>query len=356
MVSMETGRIYRWDLDKTYLRTDFDSLRGLLRTALEAAQAKQNVPGSAALLRELRRARPGGEPARIYIVSGSPRQMRRVLEAKLRLDGVQWDGFVLKPNLENLLRGRIRALRDQIGYKLPVLLEMRAICQPPSPEVLFGDDAEWDAFIYSLYADLVSGRVEAVDLERTLQLAKVYPDARQRIEVALAKIVSYDAVRRIFINLDRRTPPTRLAEYGSRVVPIYNYFQAALVLGEQGDLDADAVIRVATEMIRKHGYTVEELSNSYQEVLRRGAIRGEIGLALEQALQAYQPAPGEPSAEEVLHAFRRRVRAIPALGDSVPKPHVSIDYPTLYLREVARHAETKKKSRRQSVKSPLFNS
>ena len=31
----EPPHIYRWDLDKTYLRTDFDTLRDLVRTAIE---------------------------------------------------------------------------------------------------------------------------------------------------------------------------------------------------------------------------------------------------------------------------------------------------------------------------------
>jgi hypothetical protein len=342
-------RVYRWDLDKTYLRTDFDSVRGLMRAAVEAAQNKVNVPGTAALLRELRRGEGG--PHRIYFISGSPRQMRTVLEQKLKLDGVEWDGFVLKPNIGNLLRGRFRAIKDQIGYKLPVLLETRALFTPPSPEVMFGDDAEWDAFVYSLYGDLIAGRVERGDLDRTLQLARVYPDARKRIYAALEKIPPYEAVRRVFINLDRRTPPAQLAHYGERVVPIFNYFQAALVLGEQGDLAADAVIRVALEMVNRYGYTVEKLSNSYQEILRRGAIQGEIGLKLEEALKVHHPRPGEPSAEEVLHAFRRRVRAIPPPARHAPAPFKPLDYPSIFVAEQRRHAERKK---RKKVERPIF--
>ena len=60
-------RIARWDLDKTYLRTDFDTLRDLLRTAIERPDQKRTVPGAAALLRELGRA--GVET---HILSGSP--------------------------------------------------------------------------------------------------------------------------------------------------------------------------------------------------------------------------------------------------------------------------------------------
>ena len=45
--------IARWDLDKTYLRTDFDTLRDLVRTAIERPDQKRTVPGAASLLREL---------------------------------------------------------------------------------------------------------------------------------------------------------------------------------------------------------------------------------------------------------------------------------------------------------------
>ena len=48
--------VARWDLDKTYLRTDFDTARDLLRTAIERPDQKRTVPGAATLMRELGRA------------------------------------------------------------------------------------------------------------------------------------------------------------------------------------------------------------------------------------------------------------------------------------------------------------
>src|SRR5205085_10262711 len=69
-----------------------------------------------------------------------------------------------------------------------------------------------------------------------------------------------DAVQKIFIHLDRRSPTARFDRYGARLVPIYNYFQAALVLVEERRLDADAAIRVALEMVDKFGYTLDRKS------------------------------------------------------------------------------------------------
>ena len=109
---------FRWDLDKTYLRTEFDSLGDLARAAIETAADKQAYPGATALLRALKQ-----DGHRICIVSGSPTQMRTTLTAKLALDGIAYDEFVLKNNLKNILRGRFRSLRAQIPYKLPAMLQ-----------------------------------------------------------------------------------------------------------------------------------------------------------------------------------------------------------------------------------------
>src|SRR6185312_16107816 len=105
---------FRWDLDKTYLRTEFDSITDLAKSAFETAADEHAFPGATALLRALRQ-----HDHRVCIVSGSPTQMRQVLAAKLALDGIEYDEFVLKNNLKNILRGRFRALRAQIPYKLP---------------------------------------------------------------------------------------------------------------------------------------------------------------------------------------------------------------------------------------------
>src|SRR5262245_49578928 len=200
--------VARWDLDKTYLRTDFDTLPDLVRTAFERPDQKRAVPGATALLAAL-----GQTGARIHILSGSPRQMRKRLEDKLRLDRVRWDELTLKPNLSNVLRLRLRALRDQLGYKLPALLSARIRDQAgaggsgPS-EVLVGDDAEADAFVYSLYADICEGLVEAPELRKILKAGRVYPDQRDACLAAFEQIRRGPSVERILIHLDRQSPPS----------------------------------------------------------------------------------------------------------------------------------------------------
>lgn len=321
--------VYRWDLDKTYLQTDFDTFRQLMRAALEKASDKVAVPGAAALIQELR----ARGDSRLCIVSGSPKQMRSVLEEKLKLDGVEWDELVLKDNVRNLLRGRFKALRGQVGYKLPALLESRVRTPVEADEVLFGDDAEADAFIYSLYADLIAGRVAEADLKAVLSAAEVYSDDESRILRSWKKIPTADPVRRIFIHLDRLTPPGRFSRYGSRVVPIFNYFQAALVLLADGHLTSQQVLRVALEMVQTAGYNMLTLSNSFQDLVRRGLPLETVAKSLVQALEgphalisAIRPLP------DIVAAFTKRLAA---LGSS-PSPSAPAHLDYLSLIEDAR--------------------
>jgi hypothetical protein len=317
-------RIYRWDLDKTYLQTEFDTLRDLLRTAFQKAHEKQAVPGASALIREL----AANGDSRLCIVSGSPKQMRSVLEQKLKLDGVVWDEFILKDNVGNLMRGRFRALRGQVGYKLPAILESRSKAPVEAEEVLFGDDAEADAFIYSLFADMVAGRVDERVLKQILETAGVYPDEAERVFAAWKKIPVADPVRRIFIHLDRLTPPAHFADYGPRVVPIFNYFQAALVLLADGHLTAPQVIKIAVEMVQSAGHNIITLSNSFQDLLRRGLPLQQAAGALVQALegpnaliQALRPMP------DIISAFTKRLAALGT--PPPPPPPQAVDYNAL---------------------------
>ena len=72
-------------------------------------------------------------------------------------------------------------------------------------------------------------------LHRVLDLAGVYPDSREAIEDALGKLPRQDPVQRIIIHLDRKSPPMHFDVYGPRVVPVYNYFQAAHDAYNTGD-------------------------------------------------------------------------------------------------------------------------
>jgi len=330
--------ITRWDLDKTYLRTDFDTTKDLLRTAFEPADQKRSVPGAAELLAAL-----GRTGARVHILSGSPRQMQARLEAKLRLDGVRWDELTLKPNLSNLLRLRLRALRDQLGYKLPALLEARTRDQGPSGldsplEVLVGDDAEADAFVYSLYGDLCAGEVSLRELEAILEAGAVYDDQAARALRAAAALLPGPAVTRILIHLDRQSPPSQFSGHGPRVVPFYNYLQAAVVLAEDGLIGVDAVAAVARVLAERHRFDAEALGRSYLDLLRRGHARLTLLPALEGLSQG-----GDGPPDPLLDGMRRTVTAGASAIRPVALPEAAPDYLDLARRH--RGGKNRRKTR-----------
>ena len=337
---------FRWDLDKTYLRTEFDSLKDLAKSAIETAADKQAFPGATALLRALRQ-----DGNRICIVSGSPTQMRQVLAAKLALDGIEYDEFVLKNNLKNILRGRFRALRAQIPYKLPAMLASR-IAAPGEAETLFGDDAEADAVIYCLYADLVAGTVSLQDLERVLIASRAYEDDAARCLDLAHRVPKSPVVKRIFIHLDRRSPPMGFRRFGPRLVPVFNYFQAALVLYADKVLTARQVIFVALEMLDSRQFELGHLATSVQDVIRRGRVSRDK--ALELVAEANDAATSGalsgrsdlPPFEQIAESFRERVRELGSQPITEPPQD---EEPLDYVRLVDEEHEHRHRRRRQGM-------
>jgi hypothetical protein len=269
-----------------------------VKTAFERPDEKRTNPGASTLLREMVRA-----GVSVHILSGSPTQMRRRLEDKLRLDGISWDSFTLKPNLQNVLRFRFRALRDQLGYKLPALMRSRAEEDAregaAARETLFGDDAEADAFVYSLYADCVAG---VVGLEQVIEICnrgKMYEDVLEGLVRDLSSVRTASVVERILIHLEGQTPPDDFRIYGARVVPFYNYLQAAFVVHEDGRLPADAVLRVGLELVVQHRFDGDALARSYWDLAKRGHLRGSKIAALEEALTGWLAVERAPAAAEL---------------------------------------------------------
>ena len=331
--------VYRWDLDKTYLRTEFDTVRDLLKLAFESAAQKRTVPGAAALLRELR----ATEPLGIYIVSGSPEQLRRVLEAKLKLDGIRWDSFTLKPQLRNILKGRFRLVKDQVAYKLSSLLDTRAALPAEIEEFMFGDDAEADAFIYSIYADLCAGRVGTDVLMQVLRAAGVYEDDLPRLVRLASRIPRDDSGRKIFIHLDRVSSPAAFEEYGSRVCPFFNYFQPALVLLEQGVISPLGVLRVAAELVLSHAFTADALVASYTDLARRGHVGHGPARDLLEAIGGLEETHFA-STFHVLRQFGELLRGVlGSLEESVSAPPTEIDYVSLFTRDKDRARRAKER-------------
>lgn len=304
------GHIFRWDLDKTYLKTEFATVRDLVRTARLTAEQRENIPGSAALIRTMRDLAPADAKHLVFFISGSPEQLRTVIEKKFALDGFVPDGFVLKPTVANILRGRFRAVRGQVGYKLEQLLVGRGEAPIGSKETLFGDDAESDAFIYSLYADVVAGKVYGEELRKILKATGCYGVQIDEIQRTLESIVHENPVQRIVIHLDQRSPPVAFQPFFPRVVPIYNHLQTAIILCLDDTLPNAAVRHVARDLLGHYGFDHQRLTNLAEDIMRRRRpYQGNEALeTLAKALRelpAYPPRESE--AEEALDEATNRI-------------------------------------------------
>ena len=278
--------IYRWDLDKTYLKSDFESLRKMMRVPFERARDKIDEPGVVALIRALKAsALREQRTAFVYFISASPPQIGRAIREKLALDGIEFDGILFKDQQQHLVRGRFRLLREQVGFKLAELLRARLAAPAGAVEFLFGDDWESDPIIYSLYADVIAGRLEHDALADILVRLRIDPARLVEIKALSQKIAPADAVRRIFINLERRTPPDRFRSFGARLVPTFNYFQTALVLYEEGVVPLAAIVDVGRSLLERSAYSAARLRNSLDDLARRGYVAPAAAVALRAELE-----------------------------------------------------------------------
>jgi hypothetical protein len=278
--------VFCWDLDRTYLDTDIHSVRGMVRAAFEDASEKRHIPGAAALLRSLLAFSPDSRAA---ILSGSPTQLRPVLAARLAQDGIKFDTLVLKDNLGNLRRGRLRAIKGQLGYKLPHLLAQRLSREPGDTECLFGDDAEVDALIYTLYAEAIQGTASADVVSAVMRAGGAYEDQIEHALRSLERIRPAAAVTGIYIHVDRALPLSLFELLGHDVRAVFSWLQAAFSLFHDRHLDAQGVDNVVAACVDQDGLDPRALASLVQDAVRRGLVPAEVVVDLSRSCATLAP-------------------------------------------------------------------
>jgi hypothetical protein len=165
------------DLDKTYLETEFESWIKMAKIPFESPHDKITVPGASEVLEFVRW---GGEPRRsevprsaIHFVSSSPPQLRLALDGKLTMDNLEWSSDTFKNQSYNLKMARIDLLRHHIAYKTKAILDVACRLPPASRLLMFGDNAEFDAYIYTGVRMFLEKRVDQLGLKDWLRGAKV---------------------------------------------------------------------------------------------------------------------------------------------------------------------------------------
>jgi hypothetical protein len=160
-------------------------------------------------------------------------------------------------------------LTQQVGYKIQALLQLRTRLKPDVRQILWGDDSESDAIIYSLYSDICARRWPEKDLLNILRGLHVVGEQTDTILDLQDRIPVGDPVEKIYINLATDTDPEYYLKFGRRMVPTQNTFQAALDMLQDGRLTHDQVVRVAHDMLMNYGFTNEELETSFDNLVRR---------------------------------------------------------------------------------------
>jgi hypothetical protein len=275
-----SGDLHIWDIDETYLATDIDTVRGMLAVPLDLAVDKRNVAGTDVLLRALRRGPDtgAGGPVRsnpLYFVSASPPQLRRVIEKKMLLDGVEFDGVTFKDQLLLLRNGRVGALKHHIAYKLSALLLNRAELPWDVVESTFGDDTETDALIYALYGDIVAGRLRGPALASTLRLNGCEHEDCGYVARLAGNLRKRELVGAIYIHLKKRTPPSRFHAFGPTVVPCYDTLQMMLHLLERGCVSDGQVLELASTLVTTDQRSAAGIARCCFDFAERGHVAAE---------------------------------------------------------------------------------
>lgn len=268
--SHKAENVFLWDVDKTYLDTKFESLKGLWRTATERPTSKLNVPGTAELTRCL--SEKYKDQFAIFFVTASPPQIEHKIYQKLKHDGVEPYGIFCKDNLQNLRPRKLWRITKHVGYKLQALMQMRSFLHEDVRLVMFGDDGESDAIIYSLFSDICSRRIDSGELRQVLNFFRVLDPQVDIILGLQSECPNNDPVEKVYINLADDTDADYYVKFGLRTVPTYNAFETAVDLYQDGKLDILHVVRVAERLVQNYAYTPEEIEKSYNDFIRRGRL------------------------------------------------------------------------------------
>lgn len=329
-VERRTREVYIWDLDKTYLDTTFESVGGLWRTLREKAFQKRNVPGTGTLVRALRdywkETHKGVKDFPIFFITASPPQLERKIHDKLNFDGIYPFGLFCKDNFQNLTPGRLWRLTQQVGYKLQALLQLRLHLAEDVRQILWGDDSEADAIIYSLYSDLCARRLEERETRKILNHFKVVGQQVDTILRLLEDVPHQDPVEKMYINLAADTDADYYLKFGRRVLPTYNTFQLALDLFQDQRLSSAQVVNVATDLMNNYGFGVEELEYSLDEMVRRPVLS-------DKTIESILPSLKENGLIRVNHTFAVAPRPFVVVEQAPPEDTTAVAGPVVPILE-----------------------
>jgi len=273
--------IFVWDLDKTYLDTDFGGFRKIIKIALEKAVKKRNVPGADELVRMLAKS---NDPFPIFFISASPPQMHDKIYKKWMHDKIIPYGFYSKDNLKNLRLNKLSRLTNHVGFKVQSLMELRLLISNEAKMICWGDDSESDANIYSVFSDICSHRLTDQEAKSLLKAFGVQEDQIELILELRDQKENFDPLSRVYINLAVDTDPEYYRRYGRRLLAVENTFEIAIDLFQRGFLKEDGVLSVAKSLITKYSFKPFQLEVAYNLLAKRSRLSDKADLILRPLL------------------------------------------------------------------------
>jgi hypothetical protein len=127
------------------------------------------------------------------------------------------------------------------------------------------------------------------------------------------------------------------------VCPFYNYFQPALVLLEDGALDAQAVLRVGADLVVAHTFNPEVLVASFDDLRRRGYLSKNAVDRISEVSDTIEPSMFGQAAGPLQSLVRAMEAARAELPDEAEVDTVKEDYLTLFAKDRARAKAAKRR-------------
>ena len=269
-----SGPLLICDIDKTYLSTRFSSIRGLMGIPFEFALDKEPIDGVVATLRAWRRG-PSSDfgMTPLYFISGSPKQLRPVIEKRMLFDGIEYDGITFKDQLGLLLRGKPKGIVEQVGYKLTALLMYADQFPVGCQWYFFGDDVERDSEVFRLFGR-VCGGLRGAELQQELSSMGVSSrDIRNILELSTGLQYESNPIGSIYIHLATGKEPETPED--DRVYLTRSYLQTALLLA-QSEMIRPETIGTVAQHLRVRGTREKDIEFLVADAKTRFSIPQEL--------------------------------------------------------------------------------
>lgn len=279
------------DIDKTYIETKFESAMSMIKIAFEQADEKVTVTGATLALLAARwgnfyedRSAVSWEPRPLHFLSASPPQLRRAIRDRLAKDGLDWTSDTFKNQAYNLKMGRLKLLKQHVAYKTATILSHMSQAPEGTRFILIGDNAEFDAYIYTGVQLFLDGSLSLDAYRRYLSGGGVDKEVLSTLEPYLSGRFDKVKVGGILI---RRAPGYSLIEarpLTDLVISFDHYFEVALHFFAWGLIPDRIISTLCRQLHNQYGFQREELIVCLKACIRYFEQEGRPVGGLEEAL------------------------------------------------------------------------